>query len=83
MESRCENYSSTGAKTDGISEDYTFQKSSSFKHSSNVHNVVPGDFTHSGKLDLLIMSAGQSSGSLGLSVYPALTSGGFGACLTT
>ncbi|KAE9384582.1 hypothetical protein BT96DRAFT_1026852 [Gymnopus androsaceus JB14] len=58
-------------------EEYIFQKSSSFTHPSNVYNVVPGDFTHSGKLDLLVMSGALSSGPLDLSVYPSLTAGGF------
>ncbi|KAJ3892409.1 hypothetical protein GG344DRAFT_87791 [Lentinula edodes] len=58
-------------------EEYTFQKSSSIKHPSDIYNVVPGDFTHSGKLDLLVMSGSWASGPLDLSVYPARADGGF------
>ncbi|KAJ3731690.1 hypothetical protein DFJ43DRAFT_1132384 [Lentinula guzmanii] len=58
-------------------EEYTFQRSFSMKHTSNIYNVVPGDFTHSGKLDLLVMTGNWASGPLDLSVYPALTDGGF------
>ncbi|KAJ7581491.1 hypothetical protein C8J56DRAFT_833576 [Mycena floridula] len=57
-------------------EAFSFQKSSSFQHSDIVQNVVPGDFTHSGKLDLLVM--GQASLSqLDMWLYPALPGGGF------
>ncbi|KAF5364540.1 hypothetical protein D9757_011334 [Collybiopsis confluens] len=59
-------------------EEYTFQKSSSVKHHTNVYNVVPGDFTHTGKLDLLVMSGEPFTlRSLEMHVYPALTQGGF------
>lgn len=63
--------------TDGFS----FSKSGSLQHSSKVANVVPGDFTHSGKLDLLVMSYGQTSGQLDMVVYPGLTGDGFGEFL--
>ncbi|KIK59028.1 hypothetical protein GYMLUDRAFT_74611 [Collybiopsis luxurians FD-317 M1] len=59
-------------------EAYTFQKSSSVKHHTLVYNVVPGDFTHSGKLDLLVMSGDLFTlRTLEHHVYPALTQGGF------
>ncbi|KAJ3728349.1 hypothetical protein C8R42DRAFT_619562 [Lentinula raphanica] len=58
-------------------EEYAFQRSFTMKHSNDVYNVVPGDFTHSGKLDLLVMSGSWASASLDLSVYPALVDGGF------
>lgn len=48
------------------------------KHPNDIYNVVPGDFTHSGKLDLLVMSGSWASGPLDLSVYPARADGGFG-----
>ncbi|KAJ3823019.1 hypothetical protein EV361DRAFT_914190 [Lentinula raphanica] len=57
-------------------EEYAFQRSFTMKHSNDVYNVVPGDFTHSGKLDLLVMSGSWASASLDLSVYPALVDGG-------
>lgn len=49
-----------------------------FKHPHKVVNVVPGDFTHSGKLDLLVMSVSQVSGDLDLSVYFSRVGNGFG-----
>ncbi|THU96321.1 integrin alpha N-terminal domain-containing protein [Dendrothele bispora CBS 962.96] len=58
-------------------EDFQFQKSTTFRHPGDVYNVVPGDFTHSGKLDLLIMSKSQTTGFLDLRVYPALPGDGF------
>ena len=35
-----------------------FTKTSSIRHSSSIYNVIPGDFTHDDKLDLLVMSEG-------------------------
>ncbi|KAF5372918.1 hypothetical protein D9758_001485 [Tetrapyrgos nigripes] len=58
-------------------DEFLFKRSTSFKHGGDVYNVVPGDFTHSGKLDLLIMSKSQSTGYLDLTVYPALPGDGF------
>lgn len=40
--------------------------------------MVPGDFTHSGKLDLLVMSPSQVDGTLDLSVYFSRVGDGFG-----
>ncbi|CAK5279256.1 unnamed protein product [Mycena citricolor] len=53
-------------------EEYLFKKSSSLQHPRKIYNVVPGDFTHSGKLDLLVMAQSSTSNRLDLSVYPAL-----------
>ncbi|KAL0573899.1 hypothetical protein V5O48_008047 [Marasmius crinis-equi] len=61
---------------------FHFDKSSSFKHPNDVYNVVPGDFRHSGKLDLLVMSRSQRDGPLDLSLYPALPEGGFDSVLS-
>ncbi|KAF7298495.1 hypothetical protein MKEN_01374600 [Mycena kentingensis (nom. inval.)] len=58
-------------------EDFIFEPTSPFKHPNPVYNVVPGDFTHSGKLDLLVMAQSSTSNQLDLSVYPALPGGGF------
>ncbi|ESK92238.1 t-cell immunomodulatory protein [Moniliophthora roreri MCA 2997] len=59
-------------------ENFRFDKSGSIRHSNEVYNVVPGDFTHSGKLDLLVMSRSPSAnGELALSLYPALPGNGF------
>lgn len=58
---------------------FSFETSPAFKHPRRVLNVVPGDFTHTGKLDLLVMSEGESNGEIDLTLYPALVEGGFGA----
>ncbi|TFK34872.1 hypothetical protein BDQ12DRAFT_688981 [Crucibulum laeve] len=58
-------------------DSFSFQEAGSFKHPRKVYNVVPGDFTHSGKLDLLIMSQSQTGNQMDMSVYPALIGGGF------
>ncbi|KAG7086474.1 hypothetical protein E1B28_002425 [Marasmius oreades] len=63
-------------------EKFEFDKSGSFKHPNEVYNVVPADFTHSGQLDLLVMSPSQSNSPLDLTLYPALPSGGFGNLLS-
>ena len=60
-------------------EQFMFQPSTTFHHPSKVYNVVPGDFTHNGKLDLLVMSEGSTSYIMDMLVYPALPQGGFGA----
>ena len=57
---------------------FSFVDAGAFKHSRKVLNVVPGDFTHSGKLDLLVMDQSQTSNQIDLTLYPALASGGFG-----
>ncbi|KAF8061672.1 hypothetical protein FPV67DRAFT_1673289 [Lyophyllum atratum] len=57
--------------------DFVYQKSTSFRHPHKVENVVPGDFTHSGKLDLLVMSESQKKDQLEMTLYPASISGGF------
>ncbi|PPQ63333.1 hypothetical protein CVT24_006706 [Panaeolus cyanescens] len=56
---------------------FSFVDSGSFKHPQPVYNVVPGDFTHSGKLDLLVMSQSRTSNQLDLTLYPALVGDGF------
>ncbi|EKM56033.1 uncharacterized protein PHACADRAFT_257056 [Phanerochaete carnosa HHB-10118-sp] len=56
-------------------EGYTFVKSNTFRHRQKVLNVVPGDFTQDGKLDMLVM--GQDRGQVSLQVYAALPQGGF------
>jgi integrin alpha FG-GAP repeat containing protein 1 len=42
-----------------------------------LYNVVPGDYTHDGKLDLLVMSQGASNTQLSLLVYTSTPGGGF------
>lgn len=49
------------------------------RHSQPIVNVVPGDFTQSGRLDLLVMSRSQSSrGQLDLFLYRAAAGGTLG-----
>lgn len=55
-----------------------FKKSAVFRHPHRVFNVVPGDFTQHGKLDLLVMSQGQTSGQLAIDIYVSSNQGGFG-----
>lgn len=42
-----------------------------------MYNVVPGDFTQDGKLDILVMSQDRISSQLALSMYAGLPEGGF------
>lgn len=60
-----------------FSEVFAFEEASSFMHPHRIHNVVPGDFTHSGKLDLLVMGPSQIGGQLDMTLYPAQIGGGF------
>ncbi|KAH8995858.1 hypothetical protein EDB86DRAFT_2920938 [Lactarius hatsudake] len=58
-------------------ENFSFHRSASFRHPERVYNVVPGDYTHDGRLDLLVMSQSASSTRISLSIYPAMPAGGF------
>ena len=52
------------------------------KHNQRIVNVVPGDFTQSGRLDILVMSQSPLLGSqLDLFLYRAAVGGGFGKIL--
>jgi integrin alpha FG-GAP repeat containing protein 1 len=62
-------------------EDFFFRRSTSFKHPTRVYNVVPGDFTHDGTLDLLVMSESSTSDQLDLFLYRGSPTGGFGMML--
>jgi len=62
-------------------DSFSFVDGGSFKHPQKIYNVVPGDFTHSGKLDILVMSQSQSNNQLDLTLYPALAGDGFGELL--
>ena len=55
---------------------FSFHRSASFRHPERIYNVVPGDYTHDGRLDLLVMSQ-STSPRLSLSIYPAMPGGGF------
>ncbi|KAI1783408.1 integrin alpha N-terminal domain-containing protein [Ganoderma leucocontextum] len=58
-------------------EQYTFSKSTSFKHPQKVYNVIPGDFTQDGRLDLLVYGQSSKSGELSIQLYTAQPQGGF------
>ncbi|KAI0737904.1 integrin alpha N-terminal domain-containing protein [Daedaleopsis nitida] len=58
-------------------EGYTFKNSASFRHPEKVYNIIPGDFTQDGRLDLLVYSQSTRSGELSVALYPALPQGGF------
>ena len=52
------------------------------RHNQHIVNVVPGDFTQSGRLDLLVMSQSPSSrGQLDLFLYRGAVDGGLGEIL--
>jgi len=58
---------------------FSFQKVSSLRHPRPIHNVIPGDFTHDGKLDVLIMSSNRaSSDRLDMTLYTGNRDGTFG-----
>ncbi|KAH9483665.1 T-cell immunomodulatory protein [Psilocybe cubensis] len=56
---------------------FQFVDGGTFRHPTKVYNVVPGDFTHSGKLDILVMSQSRSNSQLDLTLYPSLPGDGF------
>ncbi|KZT70220.1 hypothetical protein DAEQUDRAFT_725861 [Daedalea quercina L-15889] len=58
-------------------EEYTFRKSAVFRHPQRVYNVIPGDFTQDGRLDLLVLSQAASASQLAIQLYRAQSGGGF------
>jgi integrin alpha FG-GAP repeat containing protein 1 len=56
-------------------DDFSFRRSASFRHPQRVYNVVPGDYTHNGRLDVLVMAQGTSSSQLSLSIYTSMPTG--------
>ncbi|KAI0320316.1 hypothetical protein OF83DRAFT_1162494 [Amylostereum chailletii] len=58
-------------------EAFTFRRAASFVHPERVFNIVPGDFTHDGTLDILVMSQNAASNQLSMFLYTALPGGGF------
>ncbi|KAH9961067.1 hypothetical protein BC827DRAFT_354011 [Russula dissimulans] len=58
-------------------DDFSFHRSASFRHPQRVYNVVPGDYTHDGRLDVLVMAQGASNTQLSLSIYTPKSGGGF------
>ncbi|KAF9647285.1 hypothetical protein BDM02DRAFT_3098371 [Thelephora ganbajun] len=58
-------------------EQFKYRSSTVLRHNQRIVNVVPGDFTQSGRLDLLVMSQSPSSkDQLDLSLYRAAVGGG-------
>jgi len=55
----------------------TFHCLASFHHLQHVYNIVPSDYTHDGKLDVLSMGQGTSTRQLSLSIYPSMPGSGF------
>ncbi|CCM05781.1 uncharacterized protein FIBRA_08014 [Fibroporia radiculosa] len=58
-------------------DEYTFKKSAVFRHPRRVYNVVPGDFTQDGRLDLLVLGQTASSSQLSIQLYVARPGGAF------
>ncbi|KAL9714709.1 hypothetical protein Ac2012v2_001367 [Leucoagaricus gongylophorus] len=58
-------------------ESFMFREGEHFTHTAKVLNVVPGDFTHAGKLDLLVMSQGQNKDEIDMHVYQSIPNKGF------
>ncbi|KAH7928183.1 integrin alpha N-terminal domain-containing protein [Leucogyrophana mollusca] len=58
-------------------ESFIFQNVSSIRHPMPIYNVIPGDFTHDGKLDVLVMSASSVRGRLDMDLYRGLHNGFF------
>lgn len=63
-------------------DEFAFKQSVEFSHPRRVQNIVPGDFTQDGKLDLLVMAHDTRDGTdvTSMSVYLAMKGGGFGKC---
>jgi integrin alpha FG-GAP repeat containing protein 1 len=61
---------------------FEFKPYTTLRHPNRILNIVPGDFTHSGKLDLLIMAQSDTvfggGQELEMVLYPASVDGGFG-----
>ncbi|KAF8626356.1 hypothetical protein AX15_005010 [Amanita polypyramis BW_CC] len=52
-------------------EDFSFQYSQSFYHPQKILNVVPGDFRHVGRLDVLVMSQRPGLSDIDMTLYPS------------
>ncbi|KAF8558491.1 hypothetical protein OG21DRAFT_1405058 [Imleria badia] len=55
---------------------FHFEKSSQLRHTTPIYNVIPGDFTLDGKLDILVMSA-NSATTLNMALYKGNHDGTF------
>ncbi|KAI6111074.1 hypothetical protein F5141DRAFT_1112387 [Pisolithus sp. B1] len=58
-------------------DEFVFQKASSIQHPSPISNVVPGDFRHDGKLDVLVMSGDTWRDTLSMTLYAGNNDGTF------
>lgn len=59
---------------------FVFEKSSQLRHPTLIYNVIPGDFTLDGKLDILVMSA-NSATTLNMALYMGNHDGTFRMCM--
>ena len=74
---------STILRAETITENFIFRDGASFIHSEQIYNVVPGDFTRDGTLDLLVMSRAASATEIKMELYIGITGLGFGELLCT
>ncbi|KAH8114092.1 hypothetical protein DFH11DRAFT_1595734 [Phellopilus nigrolimitatus] len=58
-------------------DDFLFREGASFSHSSQIFNAIPGDFTHDGTLDLLVMARGSSPSEIVMELYVGAPGNGF------
>lgn len=65
-------------RADESADDYAFRNAASFTNSEQIYNVVPGDFTHDGTLDLLVMSHGSPSTEIKMELHVGRAGSGFG-----
>ena len=61
---------------------FTFNSAASLTQSEQVYNVVPGDFTHDGTLDLLVMGRGPGGSSIVMTLYVGSHEHGFGEIIS-
>ena len=59
---------------------FIFKRAASFNTQDQVQNVIPGDFTHDGTLDLLVMTSGSSVNAISMQLYVGSPGDGFGSC---
>ncbi|KIK98838.1 hypothetical protein PAXRUDRAFT_632706 [Paxillus rubicundulus Ve08.2h10] len=57
-------------------DEFVFEENSRIRHPAPIYNVIPGDFTLDGKLDLLVMSA-NSANTLDMTLYKGNHDGTF------
>ncbi|EIW85541.1 hypothetical protein CONPUDRAFT_118448 [Coniophora puteana RWD-64-598 SS2] len=58
-------------------DNFAYKRASSTRHPAPVVNAVPGDFTHDGTLDVLVMSTSSKSGKLDMALYLGKHDGSF------